>query len=97
MGKIRVVKDPPPQKCNCSSWLEHWKNASQQPVSLCIEWTCMKKDVIGVCVQKEGSADTGIYVLPLCITHSNSKLVLDIQDAYKMITVEPTEYCAGKK
>lgn len=59
--------------CRCGSWIEHWKNYSNQPLPVyCPVAACMAKPEVGAHVQREDSSDGRWYIIPLCNAHNHT-------------------------
>ena len=58
--------------CNCTSWLEHWKNISNKSPSHCGRISCNAIPVCGGHVKKVAPEMTQ-YIIPLCYSCNNQR------------------------
>lgn len=89
---VRNVNGIGGYSCKCGSWLDHWRNFSEQPVpKYCPELGCLEKPEIGAHVQKDSTIDAGWYIIPLCKDHYglNGK-TLKIDDSMALV---PANIC----
>ncbi len=95
--KITNINGTNGPACKCGTWLDHWKKFSGQSVTYCAVSTCVKKDIIGVHVQKDDPTDLTWYILPLCKAHSEEKgRSLEVGIVYQLISADISSTC-GKK
>ena len=82
-------------KCTCGSWLQHWKNFSNQDLPFfCPEKSCIKDDLIGAHVQKANSFDKKWYIVPLCSDHNKStNKNIVISNKIKLVSANKKETC----
>lgn len=53
-------------KCNCGSWLQHWRKLSGSFTVGCSNANCWGSAEVGAHVQKKYGTDNGWYIVPLC-------------------------------
>jgi hypothetical protein len=58
--------------CSCGSWLQHWRNFSNQQATICRALGCGRNDLVGAHVQKDVSYDNSWYIVPLCNGHNHA-------------------------
>jgi len=69
--KVKNINATRISSCLCGSWLEHWKKYSDQPLSIfCAVLDCVQKPEVGTHVQKDGTDDSGWYIIPFCPAHN---------------------------
>jgi hypothetical protein len=90
--KVKNVNGISTDTCKCGNWLDHWKNFSEQALPrFCPEWGCLEKPEVGAHVQKDGSSDTGWYIVPLCREHYvQTGRTITIDDSVKLV---PANIC----
>ncbi len=92
--KITNINGTSQDACPCGSWLEHWKKFSRQQITYCAVSTCVKKDIVGVLVQRDDPTDRNWYVIPLCKTHSGEKgKALEVGIVYQLVSADTAETC----
>lgn len=93
--KVHNINGTSNNKCNCGSWLEHWKNHSLQPVpTYCPEKNCLKKAEVGAHVQKEIFLDNNWYIVPLCKDcNQKTKNSLEISDSIVLVSANTSKTC----
>lgn len=81
--------------CSCGSWLDHWKNFSNQSLSsYCSEKSCVKKPEVGAHVQKDSIHDKKWYIVPLCKDcNAKTKNSLEISDSVALVSANVSETC----
>jgi hypothetical protein len=81
--------------CRCGSWLEHWKKFSGQAIPVCCpETTCIGKPELGAHVQRDNSADTSWYIVPLCRKHNGETgKSLTISDSVTLVSANINKTC----
>ncbi len=91
--KIKNINGTSQNTCVCGSWLKHWKKFSGQSTDYCPVVTCLEKDLVGAHVQKSDSFDNKWYIYPLCSVHNQGTGVLEVSDAYKLVSANKNETC----
>jgi hypothetical protein len=59
------------KKCPCGTWLNHWKNYSNQEVGKCSAYGCINEADRGGHVQRKDIDDMSWYIIPICLDHNN--------------------------
>ncbi|TET21395.1 MAG: hypothetical protein E3J71_09875 [Candidatus Stahlbacteria bacterium] len=95
--KVTNINGTSQKTCKCGSWLDHWKNFSEQTLpAYCPEVNCYNKPEVGAHVQKDSSTDKSWYIVPLCKTHNAKKgetiTIIDI-DSIKLVSANVSETC----
>ena len=93
MPKVKNINGTSDNKCLCGSWLQHWKNFSNQTVTYCSEISCLNKDLVGAHVQKSNTIDEHWYIVPLCKTHNKSTSEIEIGDSIKLVSANKKTTC----
>lgn len=93
--KVRNINGTTNNKCKCGSWLEHWKNFSNQKLpGFCPEINCIEKDLVGAHVQKESKTDNNWYIVPLCAKHNAKRgETIEITDTVALVSANTQETC----
>ncbi len=93
--KVKNINGTSDNTCKCGSWLEHWENYSGQSLPpYCTVLTCYEKPEVGAHVQKEGTTDSGWYIVPMCKAHNGETgKTLQIRDATKLASANVSETC----
>jgi hypothetical protein len=73
--------------------MKHWEKFSRQTVTYCPVTGCLNKDLLGAHVQKYDSTDNKWYIYPLCGAHNQSTVVLEVLDAYTLVSANKKETC----
>ena len=93
--KVTNINGTSDNTCSCGSWLEHWKNFSNQSLpSYCPEKSCTKKPEVGAHIQKDSIFDKSWYIVPLC-KDCNAKTggSLEIGDSIALVSANVSETC----
>ena len=91
--KIKNITGTSDAKCLCDSWLKHWENFSGRTTKYCIVKDCLEKELVGAHVQKAEGNNESWYILPICNKHNQSKDVLEVSDAWKLVSANKKETC----
>lgn len=92
--KVKNINGTSEHTCKCGSWLAHWKKFSGQTVTMCVETSCIKTDLVGAHVQKDSVVDSKWYIIPLCSTHNAKKgESITIADSTKLVSANVSETC----
>lgn len=84
------------KRCNCGSWLAHWKHFSEQTVYNCIVIDCNNKVEVGRHVKKISIMDDNWYIVPVCSDCNNSREeTLDISESVMLVPARMTRICGG--
>jgi|GEM_PF-1779003 len=68
--KVFNKKNTTGLRCNCNSWLAHWKLYSNKDVALCVVQKCCKTATVGAHVVSSQSSKK-VYIAPFCNMHNN--------------------------
>lgn len=79
--KVKNVKGTSDKSCSCGSWLNHWKKFSGKTLSSTCATGCLEDATVCAHVQKEGSSDRGIYIVPLCDEHNQETRAMEINES----------------
>ena len=92
--KVTNINGTSANRCECVSWLEHWKNFSGggTPAS-CSEEGCTEKPEFGAHVQRAGSTDRSWYIVPLCRRHNETAGPLEIKASVKPVSANVSGTC----
>ncbi|MFC1756635.1 hypothetical protein ACFLZC_00535 [Patescibacteria group bacterium] len=93
--KVVNINNTSDNTCSCGSWLEHWKDFSNQSLpSCCPEKSCPNKPDVGAHVQKDSVNDNNWYIVPLC-KDCNAKAggSLEIGDDIALVAASVNETC----
>ncbi len=94
MTKIRNINGTSTNKCNCGSWLQHWRNFSNSSVTYCSESTCTNTDLVGAHVQKSSLNDNSWYIVPLCKSHNHNSVVeLEVVSGIRFVSANKSLTC----
>ena len=55
--RVKNINGTSQTVCNCGSWLQHWRNFSNQQATICRALGCGRNDLVGAHVQKDVSYD----------------------------------------
>ena len=91
--KVENIENRSNETCKCGSWLQHWKNYSDESVSHCSASGCENPVEVGVHVQKADSHDKNWYVVPFCSTHGHSTYHVDLVFSTKLVPANQSETC----
>jgi hypothetical protein len=64
--RVKNLNGAAQEKCTSGSWLAHWERHSGQTAYGCFVVGCRNKRSVGGLVQRDGTTDTGWYIVPLC-------------------------------
>lgn len=71
--KVININGTSGRKCNCGSWIEHWRNFSNQTATICRASGCSNQVIDGAHVKKYNSLDNKEYIVPFCKQHNQQK------------------------
>ena len=93
--RVKNINGTSDNTCKCGTWLEHWKKFSGQSLpTYCPETKCIQKPEVGAHVQRDNSADTSWYIVPLCKTHNGQTgESIEISDSTKLASANVSETC----
>ena len=93
--KLNNINGTSDKTCACGSWLNHWKNFSDQPVpTLCPALQCLETTELGAHVQKDSATDKSWYIVPLCKTHNGqTNKSIGVPDSTKLVSANVKETC----
>jgi hypothetical protein len=91
--KVKNINGTAANKCNCGSWLAHWKNHTTQTANYCSEAACRNPPTVGGHVQKDSSTDRSWYIVPLCDSHNKQAETLEIMDSRVLVPANKAETC----
>ena len=96
--KVKNINGTSDNTCKCGSWLDHWKNFSGQSVpTYCPEEGCIQNPEVGAHVQKDSSADSSWYIVPLCKIHNGQTgQSIAISESVRLVSANVSSTC-GKK
>ena len=93
--KVTNINGTSDNTCSCGSWLDHWKNFSNQSLpNRCSANNCYEKPEVGAHVQKDSIYDKNWYIVPLC-KECNAKTgsPLEISDSINLVSANVSETC----
>jgi len=93
--KVKNINGTSDNICKCGSWLNHWKNFSDQSLpSYCPVVGCLQRPEVGAHVQKDSSTDSSWYIIPLCRTHNGETgKSLNVSDSIKLVSANVRITC----
>jgi len=68
---VKNVNGTSYRSCNCGSWIDHWRNFSNQTATICRAKGCSNKQIVGAHVKKSYSTDNKEYIVPFCNYHNH--------------------------
>lgn len=85
-------------KCQCESWLDHWKKYSGQRTNDCVVRGCGGKPEVGGHVQECGTRTGIVSVIPLCLACNDKKgQEITIYDGVNLVPVNVADTCGRKQ
>jgi hypothetical protein len=69
MGRVKVknINGTSDKKCNCGSWINHWKNHSNRFLPFCCASSnCFKFPEVGTHVRLVNGKNRKHYIVPFC-------------------------------
>lgn len=92
--KVKNLNGTAQNKCKCVSWYAHWEKFSGQKANQCVVIGCKGKPEVGAHVQKDSSADSSWYVIPVCTACNNKRgEPLNVVDEVKLVSANVTQTC----
>lgn len=91
--KVKNINGTSNNKCNCSSWLQHWEKFSKKNAGLCVERICRQNAEHGAHVQKDDENDNNWYIIPLCASHNLKADELQIMDTTTLVSANVSNTC----
>ena len=91
--KVENIDCTKDNTCKCGSWLQHWKNYSDDSASHCSASGCENPMEVGVNVQKADSHDRDWYIVPFCEAHSHTTYHVDLVFTTKLVPANTSETC----
>lgn len=78
MTKVKNIKENRDFSCKCESGLKVLETSSGTAAKYCAGKDCYNTIIVGAHVQKDGSADTNWYIVPLYKAQNNETGVQDV-------------------
>jgi len=91
MTLVKNINGTSNNRCNCGSWLDHWKRSTGNPAIFCSVIGCNNPATVGAHVQKAYTLDNNWYIVPMGQTHNLSSVVLDVSTT--LISANVNETC----
>src|SRR5580698_2962554 len=94
--KLRNINGTNGLTCSCGSWLDHWVNfnpGGQAVPTYCPELSCLRRDLVGAHVQRDGGMDGKWYIVPLCQGHNAKADALNVGDFVSLAPANASETC----
>jgi len=70
--RVKNINGTSQTVCSCGSWLQHWRNFSNQQATICRALGCGRHDLVGAHVQKDVYSDNSWYIVPFCNGHNHA-------------------------
>lgn len=81
-------------RCNCDTWLDHWKNFSEQNISTCVVINCDNNAEVGGHVKQINIIRDNWYIIPLCKKCNNRRYdILDISESVIFVPANIAKTC----
>ena len=90
---VKNINGTSQNKCKCGSWLQHWRNFSNQTATECRIKGCSRNDLIGAHVQKNVSYDNSWYIVPFCHLHNSSTIPVELVAGTNLVSANKSETC----
>ena len=87
--RVKNINGTTGRRCNCGSWLQHWRNNSGQTATQCRALGCSRTDLVGAQVQKNVIYDNKWYIVPLCKYHNQQGGSIELVSNTNLVSV----YC----
>jgi len=91
--KVKNINGTTQNKCNCGSWLQHWRNFSGQTATICRVKGCMRTDILGAHVQKDVNYDNKWYIVPFCHLHNSTSGSVELTAGTNLVSANKSETC----
>lgn len=94
--RVKNINGINADKCECGSWLEHWKEFSGNVLfpRYCPVMKCSSRIEVGAHVQIEGASDKGWYIVPLCKEHgAETGSSLEISNMVDLVSASIGDTC----
>lgn len=69
--KVKNITGTTGMSCNCGSWIQHWRNYTNQIATICRARGCSNYANVGAHVRKCYSTDNSWYIIPFCYHHNS--------------------------
>lgn len=79
--------------CSCGSWLKHWEKFSFKKNPCCAVNGCNTLASLGAHIQKLGSDDETVYIVPVCYQHNGNNSKLEISEDCKLVLANKNLTC----
>lgn len=93
--RVQIVGGSAQSECGCGGWLVHWQQNSGLSVpGHCPEFNCLNHVEVGATVEKAGTGEGKLFVVPLC-SECASRVgeTIAISDAMRLVSADPSEHC----
>jgi hypothetical protein len=93
---VKNINGTSQNTCKCGSWLQHWKNFSNQQVpAYCPVVDCLERQLLGAHMQNDDPDDKRWFIVPLCSKHNAYAYSLVINDYIKLVSANVSETCGS--
>lgn len=91
--KVKNINGTATRSCKCGSWIEHWRNFSNQTATICRAKGCSRKDIVGAHVKKCNSTDNYEYIVPFCNFHNQQSDCIELVDGTVLTPANKNNTC----
>ena len=91
--KVKNVNGTVTRSCKCGSWIEHWRNFSNQTATICRAKGCSRKDIVGAHAKKCYSTDEKEYIVPFCNFHNQQADCIELVDGTILTPANKNNTC----
>lgn len=91
--KVKNINGTSQNRCNCGSWIQHWRNFSNQTATVCRALGCSRTDLVGAHVQKDVSYDFNWYIVPFCNAHNSASGSVELVNGTNLVSANKSKTC----
>ena len=91
--KVKNINGTSQNKCKCGSWIQHWRNYSNQTATVCRAVGCSNSDLLGAHVQKDVNYDSRWYIVPFCSSHNKASGSIELVANTNLVLASVNETC----
>lgn len=91
--KVKNINGTSQRNCKCGSWIQHWRNFSNQIATECRALGCSRKDLVGAHVQKDVDYDNSWYIVPFCSAHNQANISIELVVGTNLVSANKSQTC----
>ena len=91
--KVKNINGTSQNRCTCGSWIQHWRNFSEQTATVCRAKGCSRNDIVGAHVQIDKTYDNHWYIVPFCHLHNSAEGKIELVSGTNLVSANKSKTC----